>query len=308
MDIHLQAASICNCGEKMKNRKTTVSLVLGSGGARGLAHIGIIHWLEQNGYEIRSIAGSSMGALVGGMHAIGKLDEFEEWVRAITVTNMLALLDLSLESNGLFKGNKIINTLKNLVGEELIEDLPVPFTAVAANIAEAKEVWIDEGPLFDAIRASISMPLFFTPFRFKGEELIDGGILNPVPIAPTFSDRTDITIAVNLCGKPREGIVLASREEAAQPSLFSHAISEFSDKIKSSLPHQKSGVKARNIVLQSFDAMQGTIARQKIAAYPPDYVVDIPRNLCMILDFDKAAELIRFGYEEAEQSLAEMLD
>jgi len=288
-------------------RKKTVSLVLGSGGARGLAHIGIIHWLEQNGYAIKSITGSSMGALVGGIHAIGKLDEFEEWVRAITMTNMIALLDLALESNGLFKGNKIIDTLKGLVGEKLIEEMDIPFTAVATDIESAKEVWIDEGPLFDAIRASISLPLFFTPFKFHGVELIDGGILNPVPIAPTFSDQTDITIAVNLCGKPEEGLSLPSEEET-ESSMLGSAISEFTGKIKSSLPHVKSGMKTRNIVLQSFDAMQGTIARQKIAAYPPDHVLEIPRNLCMILDFDKAAALIQYGNDVAAEHLSGMLD
>ncbi|NDV19325.1 serine protease [Pseudodesulfovibrio sp. JC047] len=290
----------------MKQRKT-VSLVLGSGGARGLAHIGIIHWLEENGYEIKSITGSSMGALVGGMHAIGQLDEFEKWVRGITKTNMLALLDFAMESNGLFKGNRIIDTLKNLVGEKLIEEMDISFTAVATDIESAKEVWIDEGPLFEAIRASISLPLFFTPYNYHGVDLIDGGILNPVPIAPTFSDHTDLTIAVNLCGRPREGLALPGEEEE-ETSMVSQAIAEFTGKIKSSLPHVRNGVKARNIVLQSFDAMQGTIARQKIAAYPPDHVLDIPRNLCMILDFDKAVPLIQFGHDLAAEKLAGVLE
>ncbi|WP_319543528.1 patatin-like phospholipase family protein [uncultured Pseudodesulfovibrio sp.] len=283
-------------------RKKTVSLVLGSGGARGLAHIGIIHWLEENGYEIQSITGCSMGALVGGIYAIGKLDEFEEWVRAITLPNMISLLDFAMESNGLFKGNKIIDTLKGLVGEKLIEELDISFTAVATNIESAKEVWIDEGPLFDAIHASISLPLFFTPFKFNGVDLVDGGILNPVPIAPTFSDHTDITIAVNLCGKPEKDVTLPSEKED-ESSILSSAISDFTGKIKSSFPRAKNGMKARNIVLQSFDAMQGTIARQKIAAYPPDHVLEIPRNLCMILDFDKAAALIQYGYDKADTLL-----
>lgn len=288
-------------------KKKTVSLVLGSGGARGLAHIGIIHWLEENGYAIQSITGCSMGALVGGIHAIGKLDEFEEWVRAITMANMIGLLDLALESNGLFKGNKIIDTLKGLVGEKLIEEMDISFTAVATNIESAKEVWIDEGPLFDAIRASISLPLFFTPFKLHDVDLIDGGILNPVPIAPTFSDHTDITIAVNLCGKPKEGLSLDNGEED-ENSMLGNAISDFTGKIKSSLPHLKNGMKTRNIVLQSFDAMQGTIARQKIAAYPPDHVLEVPRNLCMILDFDKAAPLIQYGYDLAAERLSGVLD
>ncbi|MGL1863946.1 MAG: patatin-like phospholipase family protein [Pseudodesulfovibrio sp.] len=289
-------------------QKKTVSLVLGSGGARGLAHIGIIRWLEENGYSIESIAGCSAGALVGGIYASGKLDEFEEWVRAITKGNMIALLDLSLGMDGLFKGNKIIETLKELVGDRRIEDLPISFTAVAANISKEKEVWFQDGPVFDAIRASISLPLFFTPFPYKGANLIDGGILNPVPIAPTFSDHTDFTIAVNLCGSPEEGIEAIFKEASKeQESPLAGAISDFVGKVKSSIPQAKAGLKAYEVIGQSFDTMQGAIARQQIAAYPPDYVMEIPKNLCRTLEFDKAEPLIRYGYEKAARELPKVL-
>ena len=183
-----------------KNKKT-VSLVLGSGGARGLAHIGVIHWLEENGFKIESISGCSMGALIGGIYAAGKLNDFESWVRAIKKVDIVTLLDLSWKKSGLVKGDKIINTLTEIVGDVVIEDLPIKYTAVAADILNEKEIWMNSGRLFDAIRASISLPLFFTPFRYKDIDLIDGGVLNPVPIAPTFSDATDLTIAVNLGGK-----------------------------------------------------------------------------------------------------------
>ena len=172
--------------------------MLGSGGARGLAHIGVIHELEEHGLEIASISGCSIGALIGGVYAAGKLDEFETWVRAITKMDMVNLLDLSWARHGLVKGDKIIGTLVELVGDKTIEDLPIPYTAVAADIENEKEVWLNSGRLFDAIRASISLPLFFTPVPYKGNYLIDGGVLNPVPIAPTFNDDTDLTIAVNL--------------------------------------------------------------------------------------------------------------
>lgn len=282
----------------------TVSLVLGSGGARGLAHIGVIRWLEENGYRIDSISGCSMGALVGGIHAIGKLDQFEEWVRAIKKSDMVPLLDLSMATDGLFKGGKIIDTLKNLVGESLIEDLPISFTAVAANISRAREVWFDEGPMFDAIRASISMPIFFTPFKYKGQDLVDGGILNPVPIAPTFSDATDMTIAVNVCGKPVKDPGLddyIQKEEAS--SSMSAVVSDFFDKIRSSIPQGDMSIKAFEVLSQSFDTMQGSIAMQKIAAYPPDYVLDFPKNVCTILEFDKAGPLIDYGYDMAARKL-----
>ena len=178
----------------------TVSLVLGSGGARGLAHIGVIRWLEENEYKTQSISGCSIGALIGGVYAAGKLDEFEKWVKAITKIDIVTLLDLSWEKSGLVKGDKIINTLIDLVGDQLIENLPVTYTAIASDVKSEKEIWIKSGKLFDAIRASISLPLFFTPFNYRGVDLIDGGVLNPVPIAPTFGDETDMTIAVNLGG------------------------------------------------------------------------------------------------------------
>ena len=175
-----------------------VSLVLGSGGARGLAHIGVIHWLEENGYDIRSISGCSMGALVGGVYACGKLDVFEDWMRAVSKLDIVRLLDISWGRQGLVEGERIMTALKDLVGDRLIEELPIEYTAVASDIEREKEVWLKRGSLFDAIRASISLPLFFIPAELNGLKLLDGGILNPVPIAPTFEDHTDMTIAVDL--------------------------------------------------------------------------------------------------------------
>lgn len=293
----------------MTERKT-ISLVLGSGGARGLAHIGIIHWLEENGYDIRSVAGSSMGALVGGIYAIGKLDEYERWVRSVSKGDMLALLDVSLGMDGLIKGDRIIDTLRSLVGERRIENLDVTFTAVAANISRRKEVWFRQGPIFDAIKASISLPLLFKPFVQDGDDLIDGGILNPVPIAPTFGDRTDFTVAVNLCAPQREGEGLGApkrREESEEGSVISRKIGEFADAVGDKLTRRRTDIRAYNILYKSFDAMQGTIARQKIAAYPPDCVIEIPANLCGLMDFDRADELIEYGYCKAAEVLPEVL-
>ncbi len=202
------------------NRKT-VSLVLGSGGARGLAHIGVIHWLEENDFKIKSIVGCSIGAVIGGIYAAGKLDVYEQWVRTLTKVDIVTLLDLSWEKSGLVRGEKLVNTLIGLVGEKLIEDLPISFTAVATDLRGQKEVWIRSGSLFDAMRASFAIPLFFTPFKLKGVDLVDGGILNPVPIAPTSCDGTDMTIAVNLNGPAESPIepvdVSAAPESPSSP-------------------------------------------------------------------------------------------
>jgi NTE family protein len=287
----------------------TVSLVLGSGGARGLAHIGIIHWLEDNGYDIRSISGCSMGALVGGVYVCDKLDVFEKWMRAISKLDIVRLLDFSWGKQGLVEGERIITALKDLVGDRRIEDLPIKYTAVAADIEREKEIWLKRGSLFDAIRASISLPLFFTPAELYGMRLLDGGILNPVPIAPTFEDHTDLTIAVNLAGSPTGNSrserknVPKDADDLTTNNLRSK-VNSFIDDLKKRNPLDGTGSwKMLSIADQTFDAMQGAIARQKLAAYPPDHTIMIARDACGTLEFDRADEMIKLGSETAEWSL-----
>jgi NTE family protein len=288
-----------------KNKKT-VSLVLGSGGARGLAHIGVIHWLEENGFKIESISGCSIGSLVGGVFAVGQLDVFEQWARAITRFDIVSLMDISWGKSGFIKGDKVINTLVELVGDQLIEDLPISYTAVATDINSGKEIWIKSGRLFDAIRASISIPLLFTPFSHKGVDLIDGGVLNPVPIAPTFSDETEMTIAVNL-GGPVEIKEEQSDTEPApvlDPSPFQEKINRFIERFQQREKNSSSrDWGAHDIAIQAFDAMQSTIARQKLAAYPPDRTIEIARNACQTLEFDRASEMIELGYRRAQECM-----
>ena len=292
--------------------RKTVSLVLGSGGARGLAHIGVIRWLEEHGYEIRSISGCSMGALIGGVYACGKLDAFEEWVRPISTIDILRLLDVSWGKQGLVEGERIITALKDLVGDRRIEELPIEYTAVAADVRREKEVWLKRGSLFDAIRASISLPLFFTPFEINGTKLLDGGILNPVPIAPTFEDHTDLTIAVNLgappLGNAKPELESKSRDEPQEPPEgVREKIANFINELKDRATAEDSGDwQMLSIADQTFDAMQGAIARQKLAAYPPDLTIMIARDACGTLEFDRADEMISLGYKTAEQSFGEL--
>lgn len=278
--------------------KKTISLVLGSGGARGLAHIGVIRELKANGYKIAAISGCSIGALVGGIYAAGKLDEFEKWICAISRMDMVSLLDMSWGRSGLVKGDKFIDALVDLVGDQTIEDLPMPFTAIATDIENEKEIWINSGSLFAAIRASISLPLFFTPVKYKQTHLIDGGVLNPVPIAPTFNDDTDITVAVNLGGPIDRSFEQTAVKPipAAELSPFRKNIRRYIDKMKpedGEVTEKDWGV--YDVANMAFDAMQSTIARQKLAAYPPDVTIELPRNACGTLEFDRAAEMIELG-------------
>jgi NTE family protein len=294
--------------EQMSVDNKEISLVLGSGGARGLAHIGVIRWLEENGYQIKSISGCSMGAVVGGIYAAGKLPEFEQWVCAIKKMDIISLLDISWRKHGLVKGDKIIDTLIDLVGDQKIEELPIPYTAVAADVTGEKEVWLQSGSLFAAIRASISLPMFFTPFAINGVDLIDGGVLNPVPIAPTFSDQTDMTIAVNLGGPAERLPPKEIKDVEKKSSVFHDKISRYINKFQSSLTTDTIlDLSAYEVANQAFDAMQGTIARQKLAAYPPDHIIEIPRNACGTFEFDRASEMIELGYNSAQESLAKLI-
>ncbi|WP_297439888.1 patatin-like phospholipase family protein [Sulfurimonas sp.] len=274
-------------------QKKTVSLVLGSGGARGLAHIGIIRYLEENDYEIESISGCSIGALVGGFYAAGKLDIYENWLKEVNTLEMLTLLDFN-GSGGLISGKKLISKLKELVGDYNIEDLRINFTAVATDIDAEKEVWINSGSLLNAVRASISLPLFFTPYISpSGKKLVDGGVLNPVPIAPTFKDDTDLTISVNLDGEASANIQIKKRKDM-DTSLRKKA-QEYLNSI--TLPKtltKEDGMYA--VANKSFETLQGALARMKLAAYPSDIEIDIPRNLCGTFDFHKSEELIEYGY------------
>ncbi len=309
MNIAATSTSLDKMGGALNKINKTVSLVLGSGGARGLAHIGVIHWLEENGYDIRSISGCSMGALIGGIYACDKLDVFEEWVRAISKLDIIRLLDVAWGKQGLVEGDRIITALRELVGDRPIEDLPIEYTAVAADITREKEVWLKHGSLFDAIRASISLPLFFTPFEMNGMKLLDGGILNPVPIAPTFEDTTDLTIAINLgappSGNPQPAVKTEPVDANDSPMDSLHAkINNFIEDLKNRNPLDDAGSwKMLSIADQTFDAMQGAIARQKLAAYPPDHTIMIARDACGTLEFDRADEMITLGYETAARIL-----
>ena len=287
------------------SKRTSVSLVLGSGGARGLAHIGVIKWLEENNFEIKSIAGCSIGSLIGGVYAAGKLDQLEEWMVSLNRTDIASLLDLSWGSSGIFKGDKVINTLVGFLEDIRIEDLSMPFTAVAADLLTEKEVWINSGSLFDAIRASVSLPLFFTPVKRGESVLIDGGVLNPVPIAPTFNDATDMTIAVNLGGP----IIEENIEEPdgfgqkKQTSEMENMLRKFKETL--GIENKKMSEKNWNmyeVADKAFDTMQSAIARMKIASYPPDVEIAIARNACGTFEFERSAEMIQLGYTKAQSA------
>lgn len=261
-----------------------IALVLGSGGARGLAHIGVIAHLEALGHQIAYISGCSMGALVGGIYAAGQLDVYRDWVRRLERRSVLGLVDLTLGA-GLLKGERIIGVLKELIGDYQIEDLPIGYTAVATDLVEQREIWLNRGPLFDAIRASIAIPTIFTPHPCNGRLLVDGGLLNPIPIAPALNQSADLIVAVNLNGIPgRSG--QSPEEIAAGDADARTAVPNIFD-----------------VMSMTMDTMQNAIARLKLAAYSPDVIVEVPRDACSFYEFYRAEELIEVGRERAEHAL-----
>lgn len=297
----------------MSQSERELSLVLGSGGARGLAQIGVIRWLEKNSdYHIRSIAGSSMGGLIGGIYAAGKLDLYEEWVTQLSKYDVLRLLDFAFSRSGLFSGERIMGKLEEMLGDVNIEDLPVTFTAVATDIESGREVWLNRGSLFEALRASIAIPTVFTPVKRDGRLLVDGGLLNPVPVAPTLRDSTSMTVAVSLSGRSEE--VLEQTEVEPEPqtddqNAYRRAIGQFIEGLQDRLGLSDTlepEIDVFDIVSRSIESMQNSIARFRLAAYNPDHLIEIPVNACGIFEFHRAQEMIDLGYERAEKALGDI--
>ncbi|GAB40117.1 patatin-like phospholipase family protein [Gordonia sputi] len=180
-------------------RSTRVALALGSGGARGYAHIGVVAELDARGYEIVSVAGSSMGALVGGLYCAGRLDDYVDWISGLSQLDVMRLLDVSLSKpGGMIGAERILARVREILGDTVIEDLDIPFTAVATDLAAGRPVWFQKGSLVDAIRASIAIPGVIRPHEVDGRLLADGGILDPLPVAPTSAVSSDVTIGVVL--------------------------------------------------------------------------------------------------------------
>ena len=289
----------------MPTNSITVSLVLGSGGARGLAHIGVIQWLTENGYTIRSIAGSSIGALVGGIYATRKLELYAEWVLALERMHVLRLLDPAIGHSGLFKGERIISVLRDLIGDCDIEALPISFTAVATDLDSGQEVWLRSGKLIDAIRASIATPLVFTPVRRGGRTLLDGAVANPVPVAPTVDDATDLTIAVNLSGAAESRPVPPVSALLIGDNSYRRRIAKFVETVRPAREAKEPSRGLLDVAFTSMQAMQDTIARLRLSAHSPDVMIEVPRNACGFFEFWRAEELIALGRDRAAQAFAQ---
>lgn len=282
--------------------KATVALALGAGGAKGLAHIGVIEELERQGYTIVAIAGSSMGALIGGIHAMGKLAVYRDWVCSLARLDVLRLADWTLSGGGFIKGERVMNTLRRLTGDVAIEDLPVAFTAVATDLDRGREVWLTHGSLFAAIRASSALPTVFRPYVLDGHTLVDGALLNPVPVTPLIGVSADYLMAVSLDGPAQ---LPATADAASVPApargRIAHLLARW-------VPHGSTAASPPGtfeLLNQSIDLMQSHLARLRLAVYEPDLLIQLPRDLANVYEFYRAAELIERGREQARAMLAQ---
>ena len=336
--------------------KKRVALVLGSGGARGYAHIGVIEEIEKRGYEIACIAGCAMGAVVGGIFAAGKLQDYRNWIESLDYLDVLRLVDVSFRL-GAIRGEKVFGQIRKIVGEINIEDLRIPYTAVATDLTNQQEIWFQEGCLHQAMRASAAIPSLFTPVMQGNRMLVDGGLLNPLPIVPVVSSHCDLIIAVNLNAtnqkhyslpviqrppafksrfdnlvrslgshlpfrrKQAEQLLLLEQEalqaqaadinpwlegaepEAQQPAAAPETAGAPKSATGSFIIDNVGPASLLDLINQSFEVMQTSLAQYKIAGYPPDVLINVPKRVCRFFEFYKAPELIALGREIASDTL-----
>lgn len=276
--------------------KKDVALVLSSGGARGLAHIGAIDELLKRGYHITSVAGTSMGALVAGMYASGHFDEFKEWMAQVDRKKMHSLTDFSIGLEHIVKGDRIIEAIKKVVPDERIEDLPIPFRAIATDWNTGKEVVFDHGSLYEAIRCSISVPAYFSPIRRGEKLLIDGGITNPLPLDRVVRKKDDLLVAVNVSGHDYAAIY--KRKKAIEAWKMKN--SRVTSLLKRLLPEGLDpNLNYFTLLSQTISISIAQNARRSILLNPPDILIDIPMKRYGSGDYDKYAQIYKVGERKA---------
>jgi NTE family protein len=277
----------------MKN----IALVLSGGGARGIAHIGVIEELQKRGYEITSIAGTSMGALVGGMYAAGKLEEYKEWMCSLDKMKVFSLVDFTFSADGIVKGDKVLNAIREFVPDTNIEDLKIAYSATAADIENHKEIVYRSGSLYEAIRASIAIPMVITPVIKDNAIIVDGGVVNNLPISNVKRYKDDLLVAVyvNANVQPIK-LNISKKEEKVKKSVYLQKLNEFYEQLNIISPKPKKEKLGyftlidKTIVSASLQLVQLSIQKN-----PPDILVNISRDTCGTYDFYKADELVEIG-------------
>ncbi|NLT71848.1 MAG: patatin-like phospholipase RssA [Verrucomicrobiaceae bacterium] len=287
-----------------------IGLALGSGSARGWSHIGVLGVLERAGVSVDIVCGTSMGALVGAAYTAGALDRLETWARDLTWQGVMGLLDFKI-SGGLVGGNKLLDVFREGLEDRGIESLPKPYAAVATELASGREIWLRDGPLIDAVRASIAVPGLFTPAERDGRLLVDGGLVNPVPVSLCRAMGADIVIAVDVNADLMGRKPLAPPEpvgETAEPSSPSGTFAAMMTKLTSS--RIKSGPKNSvempsmlDVIGTSLNIMQVRITRSRLAGEPADILIQPRLADIATMDFHRAVPAIEEGQRAAERML-----
>jgi NTE family protein len=277
--------------------KQNVALVLSSGGSRGLAHIGVIHELVKQGFQITSVSGSSIGTVIGGLYAMGKLHEYTKWVSTFNKMDVWGFMDFTLTTNGLLKGERVFDKMKTFIPDMNIEDMPIPFAAVATDILHEKEVVFTKGSFYEAVRASVAIPAVFTPVKYNNTILVDGGILNPIPIEHVRRKNGDILIVVNLYGEKKVDI---PNEKNIDNGYLNRLINPLLTLISTG---DKSSKGYYSLLSSTTSAMIQKIAELNIEKHKPDLVINIPHDSASTFDFYKAKELIELGESAAKEAI-----
>ena len=286
-----------------------VSLVLSSGGARGIAHIGVIEELERRGYTIASVSGTSMGALVGGIYAAGGLKLYKEWMLTLDKMDVFSLVDFTISGRGLVKGEKVLKEMKKIIPDKNIEDLNIPYSAISTDIINGKEIVFDKGSLYDAIRASVSIPTVFTPFEHQGLKLVDGGVVNPVPINRVARSQNDILVVVDVNAtipfkRIKKSYEITEEKKFAKDKRFSKYVNLLSHKFNSLVPKsEKDKLGYFNIMNRTTSLMVHQISQMAIETGKADILVNIPHESFGVFDFYKTEEIIQIGVEKTAMAL-----
>ncbi len=310
-----------------------VALVLGSGGARGYAHIGAIQVLAERGYEVVGVAGTSMGSVIGGLLAAGRLDAYTDWVTGLSQRDVLRLLDPALSGPGAIRLERVLARMSEILGGALIEDLPIPYTAVATDLAARREIWFQRGPMEVAIRASVAIPGVITPIMVNGRLLVDGAVLNPVPVEPVMGIDADFTLAVTLTGSRDHNFAGSPAKESAAERPPNEWLDRFlkgaagvweNDFVAAILArfgrgHDEAagateplgpgfgpappGLGIADVTSMALDTMGALITRYRLAALPPDILVTVPGDAARTMDFHRATELIELGRQLTADAL-----
>ena len=287
-------------------------MVLSSGGARGLAHVGVIEELEKRGYEIIEIAGCSAGALVGGMYAAGKMPEFKDWICNLDRIDVFSLMDFTFSSRGFIKGEKVYSALKKVVPDCQIEDLSIPFSCNAVEIHTGKEYVFRKGSLYKAIRASGSIPSVFLPAKIEKNHFIDGGVLNPVPISLLSDPEETLVVVVDVNGLENEFIPPPQKDESGKQFISLPSwLKDYQSKMRQFFPDEKkaeskTAYSSLELVTRSFDLLQDRFCELLLEKYPVGVKIKISRKQAGTLEFHRSAEMIEIGRLKAKEALDQL--